>query len=178
MGTVVRGNGTVVNPGGTMICAQDYSQNYPDVASLGTNYLVVWMDDRIYHGGGSYIYGARINGSGAVAHGAPDVVKEIPSNYIPPARGVTSFINRPGIVRLGHHVIHFIQLEDVIIPADEKSPAASESRWIRFGSPAPLLPPRSPLLEPWRVVSESAGAGNSRPQAGQCLAFWFPQPKQ
>ncbi|HSA32286.1 MAG TPA: DUF4215 domain-containing protein [bacterium] len=51
-------NGTVLDGTGVAISAAGNNQNYPVVASDGTNYFVVWLD---YRSGGSDIYGARVD---------------------------------------------------------------------------------------------------------------------
>jgi hypothetical protein len=55
--------GTVLDPSGIAVSKTEDDQGYPRVASAGSNFLLVWQDER----GGSYdIYGARVTGSGTV----------------------------------------------------------------------------------------------------------------
>jgi len=62
-GARVSQDGTVLDPSGIAISTAAYDQNAPSVASDGTNYLVVWHDQR----NGYYeIYGARVNQDGVV----------------------------------------------------------------------------------------------------------------
>jgi hypothetical protein len=56
--------GSVLNPTGVAISIADDAQKYPSVAFDGSNYLVVWQDDR--SGVDSDIYGARVSQSGVV----------------------------------------------------------------------------------------------------------------
>lgn len=55
----------VLDTAGIAICTEVEGQTDPTLAFDGTNYLVVWEDDRVVPGGGS-IYGARVSKSGAV----------------------------------------------------------------------------------------------------------------
>ncbi|MFH0778887.1 MAG: hypothetical protein V2A71_09700, partial [Candidatus Eisenbacteria bacterium] len=57
-------SGEVLDAGGLPICTAIHDQWTPDVAFDGTNYLVVWDDER--SGADSDIYGARVTVSGAV----------------------------------------------------------------------------------------------------------------
>ncbi len=60
-GSRISASGTVTDPSGILIASSAQAQSMPAVASDGTNYLVVWQEDR---GGGPDIYGMRINASG------------------------------------------------------------------------------------------------------------------
>ncbi|MBN1695018.1 T9SS type A sorting domain-containing protein [candidate division WOR-3 bacterium] len=61
--TRVTPNGNVLNPAGIAICTAAEYQFFPDVSFDGTNYMVVWQDQR----NGAYdIYGTRVNQSGVV----------------------------------------------------------------------------------------------------------------
>ena len=79
-GARVSQSGTVLDPSGIPISTATNDQWYPSVSFDGTNYLVVWQDDR----SGSYdIYGARVNPSGVVIDSFP--VSEQPGNQFSPA---------------------------------------------------------------------------------------------
>ncbi len=62
-GSRISTSGTVTDPSGILIAASAQTQGKPAVASDGTNYLVVWQEDR---GGGPPfdIYGMRIDSTG------------------------------------------------------------------------------------------------------------------
>jgi hypothetical protein len=53
----------LVDPGGFVISADPATQNAPDVAALGTDYLVVWRQDL---GSRADVYGARVTSAGVV----------------------------------------------------------------------------------------------------------------
>ena len=55
--------GNVIDPGGVPISTAQGDQSLPAVAFDGTNYLVVWADER---SGSAHIYGSRVSTSGAV----------------------------------------------------------------------------------------------------------------
>ena len=63
-GVRVSQSGAVLDPAGIAVSTAPGNQNWPAVASDGTNYLVVWMDSRsgIY----PHIYGTRITQGGTV----------------------------------------------------------------------------------------------------------------
>ncbi len=63
-GARVAADGTLIDTSGIAICTVPLSQKYPAVAFNGTDYLVVWQDDR--SGTSSDIYGARIAVDGSV----------------------------------------------------------------------------------------------------------------
>jgi len=59
----VGADGSVLDPAGLVISTASGPQEYPDVASNGTTYLVVWQDKR----SGSYdIYAARVTSAGTL----------------------------------------------------------------------------------------------------------------
>ena len=59
----VSAEGVVLDPCGIPVSTADYGQSWPSVAFDGTNYVVVWEDER----GSSWdIYGARVSTSGEV----------------------------------------------------------------------------------------------------------------
>ena len=57
--------GAVLDPGGILISRSSETDEYPAVASDGSDFLVVWQDER-NSGNGKDIYGARVDGSGQV----------------------------------------------------------------------------------------------------------------
>jgi len=63
-GARVDASGSVLDTSGITISAGEMNHRYPSVASDGTDYLVVWSDNRL--GSDQDIYGARVTGSGAV----------------------------------------------------------------------------------------------------------------
>jgi hypothetical protein len=73
--------GTVLDTAGILISTAPYSQEFPSIAFDGTNYLVVWSDDR---SDSSYdIYGARVSQAGTVLDptGLPIYHKEGTQRY-------------------------------------------------------------------------------------------------
>ena len=62
-GARVSQSGTVLDPSGIPISTAAYDQYSPSVAFDGTNYLVVWQDERSWS---DDIYGARVSQSGTV----------------------------------------------------------------------------------------------------------------
>jgi hypothetical protein len=63
-GARVTPGGTVLDPGGIAISRASGSQQYPAVACGGSNFLVVWQDNR--SGKDNDIYGARVSSTGAL----------------------------------------------------------------------------------------------------------------
>jgi hypothetical protein len=57
--------GTLLDPGGIPVCRATNTQYQPQVAAVGSNFLVVWADLR--NGLDFNIYGARVTGAGTVA---------------------------------------------------------------------------------------------------------------
>jgi len=53
----------IVDPGGFVISAKPETENAPDAAALGTDYLVVWRHEL---GSRADVYGARVTGAGVV----------------------------------------------------------------------------------------------------------------
>ena len=64
-GRRVMGN-TIVDERSRPLTAGSNEQAWPDMAFDGTNYLVVWVDQRNRHASGNDIYGARVNADGSV----------------------------------------------------------------------------------------------------------------
>lgn len=62
-GNIVNQSGTILFPSGFAMSSANQNQTDPAVAFDGTNYFVVWKDER---SGNSDIYGARINTAGVV----------------------------------------------------------------------------------------------------------------
>jgi hypothetical protein len=62
-GARVTGTGTVLDTAGIEICSAPGAQNCPTVEYDGTNFLVVWQDER---SGGRDIYGARLTTDGSI----------------------------------------------------------------------------------------------------------------
>jgi hypothetical protein len=82
-GARVDAAGTVLDTVGIAICTAPLSQKYPDVAFNGTDYLVVWHDDR--SGVSLDIYGARVAVDGTVLDPAGFAVTAAPYDQRYPA---------------------------------------------------------------------------------------------
>ena len=65
-GTQVNGSGTVSTPSGVPITTTAEAQYSPALSFNGTNYLVVWADERNLGLSGVDIYGTRLSGTGDV----------------------------------------------------------------------------------------------------------------
>jgi len=77
------GSGVVLDNGGIAISTAVNNQSSPAVAANGPDWLVVWRDNR---SGGSYdIYGASVNGSGAVLDAAGFAINTNLENQLNPA---------------------------------------------------------------------------------------------
>jgi hypothetical protein len=57
-------DGSVLDPGGIPVCREAFDQDYPDISFDGTNFLVVWHDNRTDMRGN--IYAARVRPDGVV----------------------------------------------------------------------------------------------------------------
>jgi hypothetical protein len=66
-GARVSNSGVVSPAGGSVISTRQNAQQWPAVAASGTNYLVVWTDDRNAGTTGWDIYGVRVTGAGVVS---------------------------------------------------------------------------------------------------------------
>lgn len=66
-GSRITADGTVLEPNGFCVSVRANEQEDPRVAFDGTNYLVLWRDERVNHG----LYGARVNQSGIVLDPLP-----------------------------------------------------------------------------------------------------------
>jgi len=64
-GTRVSPAGVILDPSGIQISRSDETDEYPSVASNGSDFLVVWQDKR-NSGNDEDIFGARVSGSGQV----------------------------------------------------------------------------------------------------------------
>ncbi len=83
-GTLLDTDGTVLNPAGIAIStAADY-QYMPSVSFDGTNYLVVWYDNRDVAGNPD-IYGTRVNTSGTVQDPSGIPIVNIDAQQVAPA---------------------------------------------------------------------------------------------
>jgi hypothetical protein len=76
-GARVTADGALIDTSGIAICAVPLSQKYPVVAFNGTDYVVVWQDDR--SGTSSDIYGARVAVDGSLLD--PDGVAISTASY-------------------------------------------------------------------------------------------------
>ena len=65
-GARIKISGSVVDTKGIPISAQFQTEQHPDVAWDGANYMVVWQDYRNYYSTSYDIYGARVTGAGTV----------------------------------------------------------------------------------------------------------------
>lgn len=83
-GTRVKTDGTVIDDAGVMMSNASNHQYYPDVAFDGTNYLVVWYDNRT--GSVSYdIYGTRVSKAGTVLDASGIIISNASGNQQLPA---------------------------------------------------------------------------------------------
>jgi hypothetical protein len=72
-GARVASDGTVLDPTGIAVSTAASWQEYPSVASNGTDYFVAWEDQRNVAATGDDIYGARVRASdGLLLDGPPD----------------------------------------------------------------------------------------------------------
>jgi hypothetical protein len=80
----VTGDGQVLDPNGILLCNAANWQMFPDVGFDGTNWLVVWEDQR---GGSNHyeIYGARVSPGGAVLDPGGFSISEYPADLGEPA---------------------------------------------------------------------------------------------
>jgi hypothetical protein len=69
-GVRLSSTGQIADPSGISICTAPGLQRHPSVASDGTDFLVVWADERDSASSGSDIYGARVQSTGVVVDGA------------------------------------------------------------------------------------------------------------
>ncbi|WP_434384329.1 hypothetical protein [Melittangium boletus] len=96
-GTRVSGAGTVLDTGGIAIATGTGYKRFPKVAHNGTNFLVVWQDDRNTVSGGAVnndIYGARVSGTGTVLDPSGIAISTAPGVQSHPA--------------LTHNGLHFL----------------------------------------------------------------------
>ncbi|MBN8232741.1 cadherin-like domain-containing protein [Corallococcus macrosporus] len=94
-GARLTGTGTVLDPAGFVISTNRYQQ-FPSVASLGTEYLVTWQDS-VVNSPNSNVYGARVTGAGVVREpqGIPIAAstdKEGTPAVVAPGTGRTAFV--------------------------------------------------------------------------------------
>jgi hypothetical protein len=81
-GTRVTPDGTMLDPGGIVISARTSDELNPGVAFDGTNYLVVWQDER---GVSSDVYGARVDLDGNVLDASGFAISATPDEQENPA---------------------------------------------------------------------------------------------
>jgi hypothetical protein len=72
-GARVSSAGAVLDASGIAICTATNIQNRPAVAALGTNFLVVWQDQRT--NANFDIYGGRVSAAGAVLDGSGNIIR-------------------------------------------------------------------------------------------------------
>jgi hypothetical protein len=82
-GARVSGTGTVLDASGIPISMGGGAKASPSVTHAGTNSLVVWQDSR--NGTTSDIYGARVNGAGAVLDASGIAISTAPNRQAAPA---------------------------------------------------------------------------------------------
>jgi hypothetical protein len=83
-GVLVNQNGVVLNPAGIIVSNDPADQGSPSVAFDGTNYFVVWLDDR--NGVMNYdIYGARVNQAGIVIDTNGIAISTVPGDQTHPS---------------------------------------------------------------------------------------------
>ncbi|WNG30379.1 hypothetical protein F0U62_44985 [Cystobacter fuscus] len=89
--TRVSSTGTVLDPGGIALSTAPGLQRAPAVAHDGTNFLVVWQDQR---NGNSDIYGTRVSGAGTVLDPSGLVISTAANEQLAPsvAHNGTNFL--------------------------------------------------------------------------------------
>jgi len=75
----------VLDPNGLVVSAAPAVQLKPALATNGTDYLVVWQDNRAHNSSGVDIYGVRVSSSGKVKDSLPLVVSNAAGNQQAPA---------------------------------------------------------------------------------------------
>ena len=82
LATRVTPSGIVLDPGGIVVSAGAAAEAEPDVAFNGTNYLVVWDDNRVV---GSDIYATRVSKAGVVQEPNGIPISTLTGSQIAPA---------------------------------------------------------------------------------------------
>ena len=80
-GARVNSSGTILDPAGILVTMQSNNQWNPQVAFDGTNYLVVWEDNRT---GSSDIYGARVSPTGVILNPIGFPISTAPNDQYSP----------------------------------------------------------------------------------------------
>ena len=83
-GTLIRGDGTVINFGGVPVATNALRQNNPSVVSAGDDFFVVWLQSDELYGANPDIFGAKLTADGLLGTPARIAINRSPGSQSNP----------------------------------------------------------------------------------------------